>query len=374
MERTSKTTFGDELDENSDYLRLEDGRAPAYGRTKYYSPRKSVEDVHPSRSPREDYYAQQRGGLNKSSSSFSQSEDFRKMLKEEKGYESMDSDDKTEVYLVQQRYGYMSLFFSAAQTIILIVMMTECGVAPMNINLMFGPYPDALSEWGAKNAYNILEEDEWWRLVTPILLHAGVIHLLCNIAVQLDTGAFFEREWGSTKWLIIYLSSAVGSSTLSMIFMPEYISVGSSGSVMGLFGAKLAEVICRFCESDRTEQGRIGHQVRKEQCVAASCSVAMVMAFSFVPYVDWSAHLGGLIGGFCVGMILFSLDIVKQVWKLFWLLAGIAMSIVFFTVSIQHMYSGAIDPDDGLKDVCGYYKEFFDDYECNCMREEHGGA
>lgn len=120
--------------------------------------------------------------------------------------------------------------------------------------------------------------------MTPILLHAGVIHLVCNIAVQLETGAFFEREWGSGAWLVIYLVSAVGSSILSVICMPNSISVGSSGSVMGLFGGKLAEVLCRACESDKTPQAKVGHAVRKEQCGGAVCAVTLVMVFSFIPY------------------------------------------------------------------------------------------
>ena len=128
--------------------------------------------------------------------------------------------NKTEIYFVAQRYGYCSIVFSLCQTGILATMMINCGIAPFNINPMIGPYPDALSEWGAKNSVNILQDGEWYRLITPIMLHAGVIHLLCNVAVQVETGAFFEREWGSKNWLIIYLSSAVGSSILSVIFMP----------------------------------------------------------------------------------------------------------------------------------------------------------
>jgi hypothetical protein len=193
-------------------------------------------------------------------------------------------DDGPEIYYVQQRYGYFSILFSVAQTAILILMMKNCGVAPFSINPMLGPYPDALSEWGAKNAVNILDDGEWWRLVTPIMLHAGVIHLLCNVAVQLETGAFFEREWGSRNWIIIYLASAVGSSILSVIFMPNAISVGSSGAVMGLFGGKLAEIICRYCDATHTKEEKIGHQVRQEQCGAVMCSVTLVMLFSFIPY------------------------------------------------------------------------------------------
>ena len=175
-----------------------------------------------------------------STGSFSQSDDFRRMLSEDHPPSSQnllnnsdnENREEQEVYIVKQQYGYLSILFSTAQTIILAIMMTNCGVAPMNINPMLGPYPDALSEWGAKNAVNILDDGEWWRLITPIMLHAGVIHLLCNVAVQLETGAFFEREWGSGAWLVIYLVSAVGSSILSVIYMTDAVSVGSSGAVM----------------------------------------------------------------------------------------------------------------------------------------------
>lgn len=104
---------------------------------------------------------------------------------------------------------------------------------------MVGPYPDALNYWGGKNAYYILNNYEYWRLVSPIMLHAGVFHLLCNVGVQLDTGAFWEREWGSVIWLIVYLVSAVWGSILSVIVIPNSVGVGSSGAVCGLFGAKL---------------------------------------------------------------------------------------------------------------------------------------
>jgi hypothetical protein len=53
-----------------------------------------------------------------------------------------------------------------------------------------------------------------------------------------------------------------------------------------------------------------------------------------------------------------------------WLALGVAMTVVFFTTTLHKMYSGDIDPAEELRDVCGYYKQYFDDYECNCMREE----
>lgn len=280
-------------------------------------------------------------------------------------------DNKEEVYIVRQKYGYFSWAFSVTQTAILGIMMWQCGIAPMRINPMFGPYPDALSEWGGKNSVLILEDAQWWRLLTPILLHAGVIHLLCNVAVQIEAGAFFEQEWGSFRWLVVYLASAVGSSILSVIVMPNAVSVGSSGALMGLFGAKLAEVTLRVCDRADTEQQRVAHQVRKEQCTAVTCSVLLVMLFSFIPYVDWAAHLGGLVAGFAVGILLFANDIAHRGYRLCWILVGLATTFALFATSLRYMYSGAVAPTEELRDVCGYYTQNFDNYQCNCMREEY---
>lgn len=214
----------------------------------------------------------------------------------------------------------------------------------------------------------ILEENEWYRLITPILLHAGVIHLLCNIAVQLETGVFFEKEWGSARWLVIYMVSALGSSILSCIAMPDALSVGSSGAVMGLFGGKLSEVVMRACERARTKQDLVGQQVRKEQCCAVSCSVIVIMLFSFIPYVDWAAHLGGLAAGIIVGIFIFACEIESIVWRVLWSLVGMAITVVSFTMALDYLYSGAIEPLDELRDVCEYYSRNIEGYECQCQR------
>jgi Rhomboid family len=198
--------------------------------------------------------------------------------------------------------------------------------------------------------------------------------LIGNVAVQLETGLFFEKEWGSIRWLIIYLVSAVGSSILSVIAMPQAISVGSSGAVMGLFGGKLAEVIIRAlecCNNDHSQQERVARAVRKEQCCLVSTSVIIVMLFSFIPFVDWAAHLGGLISGFLIGLAIFPFDLQAH-WsiRIICSAVGLAVTITGFALALQYMYSGKVESMEELKDVCGYYKKNFEDYECNCMREE----
>ena len=185
-------------------------------------------------------------------------------------------------------------------------MMVKCGIVPLNINPMIGPGPDVLDYWGAKNAYKILEENETYRLFTPVFLHAGIIHLLGNVMVQIDAGNTWEKEWGSLIWLLVYIGSTLGSSIFSCCFMPDNISVGSSGAVMGLFGAKFAEITLLCCEKGKTRKERWVSTMRNRQACQVIGGIVIVMAMSFIPFVDWAAHVGGVVSGFVIGIVCFS--------------------------------------------------------------------
>jgi len=78
--------------------------------------------------------------------------------------------------------------------------------------------------------------------------------------------------------------------------------------------------------------------------------------------------LGGLIAGFCVGMVVFALDLKYHKGLVVWLTLGTAITCIYFAFVFKELYSGDVDPPEELRDVCGYYKQFFGDYECKCMR------
>ena len=129
-------------------------------------------------------------------------------------------------HYVKQKYGTCCIVISVMQLFILSIMIAACGVATLKVNFAVGPYPDTLSSWGAINAYQIIERHQHWRHLTASLLHSGVVHLLFNVAALLEAGAFFEREWGSTRWLCIFVVSSVGSSLFTCISDPNSINVG----------------------------------------------------------------------------------------------------------------------------------------------------
>ena len=72
--------------------------------------------------------------------------------------------------------------------------------------------------------------------------------------------------------------------------------------------------------------------------------------------VDWAAHLGGLVAGVLVGIPIFALHIESIVWRVLWVVMGSGATLMCFVWSLMHMYSGAIEPAEELRDVCGYYK------------------
>lgn len=243
--------------------------------------------------------------------------------------------------------------------------MIQCGVAPLKINPMIGPYPDALNYWGAKNSVLIIEDGEAWRLFTPIFSHAGLIHLAGNVMVQIDSGNEWEKEWGSLIWMIIYIGSAFGSSVFSVCFMPDNISVGSSGAVMGLFGGKLSEILLLCCEKSTNAVEKSDERARKRQTCHVISGIVVVMAMSLIPFVDWAAHVGGMIAGIVLGLVCFSFKIQSRLYMFIWSVVGVGTTLSLFAILMDYMYT-KVEANEELRDVCGYYREFFSGYECKC--------
>jgi len=100
--------------------------------------------------------------------------------------------------------------------------------------------------------------------------------------------------------------------------------------------------------------------------------VILVGAFSFVPYVDWAAHLGGFLAGLCVGILIFSFWIQSRICFVLWCCIGIAITVLFYTLGLQYMYK--VQPNKDLEDVCAYYQQYFEGYECHCRLPIRGGG
>ena len=115
-------------------------------------------------------------------------------------------------------------------------------IEPLSINPMIGPSADTLIKMGAKQTSLIVNQGEWYRLFSPMVLHAGLIHYFLNMTALWFIGKAVEQCHGFAAAAILFIIPAVGGTILSALFLPEYISVGASGGIFGLIGACIADI------------------------------------------------------------------------------------------------------------------------------------
>ena len=143
---------------------------------------------------------------------------------------------------------------------------------------------DTVAVYGA-NIADLIRQGEVYRLLTSAFIHAGILHLLCNMYCLYVIGPQLESFFGKFKFLCIYLFSAIAGNLMSMLFT-NGASVGASGAIFGLFGAMLY-----FGYHYRVYLGN----VMKSQLIPL---ILLNLLFGFmVSGIDNAAHIGGLIGG-----------------------------------------------------------------------------
>lgn len=134
---------------------------------------------------------------------------------------------------------------------------------------------------------------EPWRLLSCCFLHAGFMHFAFNTYVLVALGRSLERLLGHERFLVLYVTSAVGGSLASTLLLSEGISVGASGAIWGLLAAG---AVLAYRPNGLLPAAAIPALKR-----AALINLGLNIANSLRPDVDWAAHFGGgLVGGVLV--------------------------------------------------------------------------
>ncbi|AFI27023.1 rhomboid family intramembrane serine protease [Bacillus stercoris] len=142
--------------------------------------------------------------------------------------------------------------------------------------------------------YNLgVANGEWWRLITPILLHAGFTHLLFNSMSIFLFAPALERMLGKARFLLVYAGSGIIGNIGTYVTEPlDYVHVGASGAIFGLFGVYLFMVLFR--------NELIGQEHSKMILILLAFAVLM----SFInSNINMMAHLFGLCGGFLLSFL-----------------------------------------------------------------------
>ena len=176
---------------------------------------------------------------------------------------------------------------------------------------------DLALAFGALEAQRVMD-GEWWRLLTPALLHGSLIHLGVNTFMLYQLGRLAENVFGRAGVFILFVGSAVSGAALSAC-LGGNLSIGASGAVMGMAGACIAFGLRHRSQIPEFLRGLFGPTLY--------VYVALIMALGLLPGVDGWGHAGGALGGVLLGAILPS-PILRDGRTAPWVFGPLAVSVL----------------------------------------------
>jgi membrane associated rhomboid family serine protease len=146
--------------------------------------------------------------------------------------------------------------------------------------------------------------NQWFRFITPMFLHAGIIHIGFNMLLQLTMGREMELAIGSIRFALVYFSSGIFGFVLGGNFAASGISsTGASGALFGVLALTLLDLI--YCWKERPSP------VRDLMWILADVLISFVLGL--LPGLDNFSHIGGFLMGLGAGIcILHSPNLLRQ--------------------------------------------------------------
>lgn len=154
---------------------------------------------------------------------------------------------------------------------------------------------------GSLDIIDVLEKQEYGRIIWSMFLHSDITHIFNNMVILFFLGAMIEKEIGHIRYTVLYLLSGIGGGVLSLFYKALTLdfsgSIGASGAIFGLDGALLALII---------------FSGRRMQNITPIRVVLMIVYSLYSGFtgknIDNAAHIGGLITGFLIGIIICIID------------------------------------------------------------------
>jgi len=175
---------------------------------------------------------------------------------------------------------------------------------------MWGPSVEDLLESGGLTSVSVICNAEWWRIFVSFFLHSGVLHLGGNMIALWILGAWLEKSFGPYDMLIVYLSSGIAGQISSALFLPNSVSVGASGAIFGLLGARWADHLQNYLF--------FHHLDEKPSFALLLVSTIALVGYSLLPDLNAFAHVFGLFTGSLIGdIVLIRPRVVTPLWA-FW--------------------------------------------------------
>jgi membrane associated rhomboid family serine protease len=196
------------------------------------------------------------------------------------------------------------------------------------VRILWGLGGETMYRLGASYGPAIFYGNQWYRLVTAMFLHGGLIHIGFNMMALMQFGPALEELYGSPRYLFLYVVTGMFGFLVSA-FMGNY-SLGASGSLLGLVGLMLAITSKRGGAFMRELRSRL----------ITSVVILFILGFSGMG-MDNYAHAAGLAAGFGLGKIFvdrrpMNVKEIRRAHALGWL-AGLVV-VASFVFMILHFH------------------------------------
>jgi membrane associated rhomboid family serine protease/Tfp pilus assembly protein PilF len=171
------------------------------------------------------------------------------------------------------------------------VAMTLAGVSMLD-----NPSGQDLVRWGA-NFGPLTVSGQWWRLLTCVFIHGGLLHIAFNMWCLWDLGRLAESVYGHWTFAAVYLISGLSASLASVVWNPVVLSVGASGAIFGIAGALIASF---YLGEFSLPRAAMTGMLR---------SVVLFVGYNLffgavIARTDNAAHIGGLVMGLLLGSLI----------------------------------------------------------------------
>ncbi len=194
-------------------------------------------------------------------------------------------DDRPPTLTLRRRYWPVVTLVILGVNVVIFLIMTLAGGSTST---------DVLLDFGASFT-PYFQRGEYWRLIMPMFLHIGWLHLIVNSYALFILGPILERIYGYGRFALVYVAAGMGSSALSMA-LSRNIAAGASGAIFGIAGAML---VAGYLHRELIPP-RWGRALSRG--ILPFIVINLIFGFSVRGIDNWG-HLGGL----ATGMVLAAL-------------------------------------------------------------------
>lgn len=158
------------------------------------------------------------------------------------------------------------------------------------------PSVDQLIRWGANSGVEVISHNQWWRIITMAFVHIGAPHLIMNMWSLWLLGTLAEAILGTYLYTGVYFLCAIAGALVSLYWNPLVIGAGASGALMGILGVVVS--VLTFAHLP------VPKDVVRSTTRSLALGAGLTLAIGLLPRIDNAAHVGGLICGLLLGLLL----------------------------------------------------------------------